>query len=241
MCTVTFVARRNGYALGMNRDEKLSRAAGLPPRLTHLNGRAILAPSEPGDGTWIGVNDTGATLALINWYSVATRVAGQTVSRGEVVRLALPFDSPAGVDVALAEFCLARVNPFRLISVFPSSKAVVEWRWNLQRLERRGHRWRTNTWISSGFDEPGAQQTRGKIFGEALRQTSAGRTDWLRRLHRSHGTERGPYSTCMHREDAATVSYTEVTVSRQRADMSYTPGTPCCTVSMPSICLNLTG
>jgi hypothetical protein len=60
-------------------------------------------------------------------------------------------------------------------------------------------------------------------------------------LHRSHGTERGPYSTCMHREDAATVSYTEVTVSRQRADMSYTPGTPCCTVSMPSICLNLTG
>jgi len=38
MCTVTFIARRNGYVLGMNRDEKLTRAAGLPPRLTHLNG-----------------------------------------------------------------------------------------------------------------------------------------------------------------------------------------------------------
>jgi uncharacterized protein with NRDE domain len=70
MCTVTFIARRNGYALGMNRDEKLTRPAGLPPRLTHLNGRTIIAPSEPSGGTWIGVNDTGATFALINWYSV---------------------------------------------------------------------------------------------------------------------------------------------------------------------------
>jgi hypothetical protein len=166
MCTVTFVARRNGYALGMNRDEKLSRAAGLPPHLTHLNGRAILAPSEPGGGTWIGVNDTGATLALINWYSVASRVSGQSVSRGEVVKLALPSDSPALVDATLKELPLARVNPFRLISVFPACKAVVEWRWNLHQLERRDHHWRICTWISSGFDEPGAQQTRGKTFGD---------------------------------------------------------------------------
>jgi hypothetical protein len=240
MCTVTFIAQQNGYALGMNRDEKLSRAAGLPPRLTHLNGRAILAPSELSGGTWIGVNDTGATLALINWYSIATRVAGPaTVSRGEVVRLALPSDSSALVDVTLKELPLARVNPFRLIGVFPTDKAVVEWRWNLQRLERLNHHWQTNTWISSGFDEPGAQQARGKAFGEALRQTSAGSTDWLRRLHRSHGPERGPYSTCMHREGAATVSYTEVVMSRRMATMRYAPGALCCTALMPAPGLQL--
>jgi hypothetical protein len=225
----------------MNRDEKLSRAAGLSPRLTHLNGRGMLAPSEPGGGTWIGVNDTGATLALINWYSVTSRVAGQTVSRGEVVKLALPSGSPALVDATLKELPLAHVNPFRLIGVFPTCKAVVEWRWNLQHIERRYDRWRTSTWISSGFDEPGAQQTRGKIFGDALRLASAGRTDWLRQLHRSHGPECGPYSTCMHREDAATISYTEVTVSRRMATIRYTPGAPCCTASMPSIRLHLTG
>jgi len=239
MCTVTFIARRNGYALGMNRDEKLSRAAGLPPRLTHLNGRAILAPSEPSGGTWIGVNDTGATLALINWYSITSRVAGQTVSRGEVVKLALSSDSPALVDATLRELPLARVNPFRLIGVFPACKAVVEWRWNLQHLERRDHRWRTNTWISSGFDEPGAQQTRSKNFGEALRQTCAGSTDWLRRLHRSHGPECGPYSTCMHREDAATVSYSEITVSHRMATMRYAPGALCCTALLPALRLQL--
>ena len=107
MCTVTFIARRNGYALGMNRDERLTRVAGLPPRLTHLNGHAILAPSEPSGGTWIGVNDTGA------------------------------------------------------------------------------------------------------------------------------------YSTCMHREEAATVSYTEVRVSLHKATMRYTPTAPCCATPTPDIGVRL--
>lgn len=239
MCTVTFIARRYGYALGMNRDEKLSRIAGLQPSLTHLSGRAILAPSEPGGGTWIGVNDTGATLALINWYSITSRVAGQAVSRGDVVKLALSSDSHALVDAALKGLPLARVNPFRLIGVFPSHKAVVEWRWNLSHLERLHHRWRTSTWISSGFDEPGARQARGKAFAKALRQTTSGSTDWLRRLHRSHGPERGAYSHCMHREDASTVSYTEVRVGRHEATMRYIPGTPCCTAPAPDIHLQL--
>ena len=43
----------------------------------------------------------------------------------------------------------------------------------------------------------------------------------------------------MHREDAATVSYTEVTVSRHMATMRYTPGAPCCTAPMPALRLQL--
>jgi hypothetical protein len=241
MCTVTLIARRNGYALGMNRDEKLTRVPGLPPRLKNRNGRAVLAPGEPSGGTWIGVNDTGATLALINWYSIISRVAGQTVSRGEVVKLALLSDSPTLVDQTLKELPLACVNPFRLIGVFPICKAVVEWRWNLEQLKRRDHRWQTNAWISSGFDEPGAQQARDKAFKAAFRQSSAGTANWLRRLHRSHGSERGPYSTCMHREDAATVSYSEVRVSRHNATVRYTPGAPCSTLPTPEIRLQLRG
>jgi len=185
------------------------------------------------------VNDTGAALALINWYSVTARVAGQPVSRGEVVKLALTSDSPTEVEAALSELPLIRVIPFRLIGVFLSLKAVVEWRWNLKQLVRLHHSWRTNTWISSGFDEPGAQQTRGKTFSEARGQSSINGTDWLRRLHCSHGPERGPYSTCMHREDAATVSYTEVRVSLHKATMRYTPGAPCLTAPISDICLQL--
>jgi len=57
-----FLARRNGCALGVNRDEKLTRVAALPPSRLLLGGRTIVCPSEPNGGTWIGVNDAGATL-----------------------------------------------------------------------------------------------------------------------------------------------------------------------------------
>ena len=228
MCTVSFIARRTGYALGMNRDEKLTRATALSPARHRIASRDALFPSEPGGGTWIGVNDSGATFALINWYSIPVWVEGESFSRGDVVKSILAADAPALADRLLAGAPLPRINPFRLIGVFPSSESVVEWRWNLRRLERVDHPWKINTWISSGFDEPGAQRSRGERFVRALQQASDGTADWLRRLHRSHGAERGPYSTCMHRDDAATVSYTEISVTRRTATMRYLPGAPCC-------------
>jgi uncharacterized protein with NRDE domain len=82
MCTVTFIARQNGYALGMNRDEKVTRVTALPPARFCLAGRTVLCPSEPGGGTWIGINDAGSTLALINWYSLP-RAFMETPSVGE--------------------------------------------------------------------------------------------------------------------------------------------------------------
>jgi len=211
----------------MNRDEKLTRPAGLPPKEKRVNGRGIIFPSEPGGGTWIAVNDHGATLALINWYSITARVDGKGVSRGEVVNSASAAISPDSADGALHGLPLNRINPFRLIGVFPTTTEIVEWRWNLNQLVRKRHRWKSQQWISSGFDEPAAQRIRGRTFRQAQKQESAGSLDWLRRLHRSHAPETGPFSTCMHRADAATVSYTEISVSAPVAVMRYHTGAPC--------------
>ena len=41
------------------------------------------------------------------------------------------------------------------------------------------------------------------------------------------------------REDAATVSYTEVTATRQMAQMRYAPGALCCTAPLPAVRLQL--
>ena len=227
MCTVTFIARKRGYALGMNRDEKLTRPSGLPPKRKKVNGRVLLFPSEPSGGTWIAVNDSGTTFALINWYAIPARVRGQVMSRGDVVTAASAADSPELADAALARLPINRINPFRLIGIFPATSEVVEWRWNLKRLVREKHRWETQQWISSGFDEPKAQRMRSKTFQQATRQYSAGSLDWLRRLHRSHTPQVGPFSTCMHRADATTVSFTEVAVSSRQIVMRYHAGAPC--------------
>src|SRR6266496_2247 len=227
MCTVTFIARQRGYRLGMNRDEKLTRPTGLPPKVKKMNGRAVISPSEHGGGTWIAVNDHGATLALINWYSITARVSGKAVSRGEVINSMSAAISPDFADAALHGLPLNQINPFRFIGIYPATSEIVEWRWNLKQLVRKNHSWKTQQWISSGFDEPTAQSVRGKTFQRAARQHSAGSVGWLRRLHRSHSPHAGPFSTCMHRADAATVSYTEVTVSPQQATMLYHAGAPC--------------
>ena len=227
MCTVTFVARPRGYCLGMNRDEKLSRAAGMPPKKKTVKGHAVLGPSEPGGGTWITVNDQGATFALINWYSIAARVGGEMVSRGTVVNSVGTTVSPDLTDATLAKLPLDQINPFRLIGIFPATSKIAEWQWNLKQLVRKNLRWKSQQWISSGFDEPTAQRVRSKTFQQAQQQKSAGSLDWLRRLHRSHSPQKGPFSTCMHRADAATVSYTEVKVSRCEALMHYHAETPC--------------
>src|SRR5436305_622975 len=58
-------------------------------------------------------------------------------------------------------------------------------------------------------------------------KTAADDIDRLRGLHRSHLPERGPFSICMHRTNAATVSYTEVTVENRNVTMRYKPGPPC--------------
>ena len=227
MCTVTFIPRRGGYVLGMNRDEQLTRTLALPPTRKRIEGREVVFPSEPSGGTWIGLNDSGVCLALINWYLAPGRVKTRSVSRGKVVRSAFGSDGPREVDNALAKQPLKRINPFRLVGVFPGSRQVVEWSWNLKRLARREHAWETGVWISSGFDEPGAQRSRGEVFARALKRGQPETLAWLRRLHRSHEPERGPYAICMHREDAATVSYTEVVVSAGCGTLSYVPGPPC--------------
>jgi hypothetical protein len=227
MCTVTFVPRRTGYALAMNRDEKLSRPAGLEPRLREADGRKVLGPSEPGGGTWIAVNETGAAFALINWYGAPACVTGPARSRGQLVRAVAPLPSPASTTAQLKNLPLNRVNPFRLVGVFPDRREIVEWRWNRVELVRRRHPWKAQQWISSGFDEARAQGVRGRTFRRARRQRSAGRLEWLRRLHRSHAPRAGPFSTCMHRAGAETVSYTEISVSARVATLRYHGGPPC--------------
>lgn len=227
MCTVTFVPRRAGYCLAMNRDEQRSRPLALPPNPATLRRFHALFPSEPGGGTWICLNEMGGCFALVNWYSANARVDGKAVSRGEVIPAVGSARSWKLADAQLARLPLERINPFRLVGIFPGTGQILEWRWDLNRLVRKAHRWQMQHWVSSGFDEAKAQRMRGRHFRQARAQRSAGSLDWLRRLHRSHVPARGPFSHCMHREDAVTVSYTEIIVSRTHAQMHYLAQAPC--------------
>jgi len=227
MCTVSFLPKPQGFYLAMNRDEKRDRFTGLAPAVVELEGHRAVFPREPTGGTWISTNDAGVCLALINWHRVERTPENDALSRGLVVRELATKSTVDDITTAVKKLPRRKLRPFRLIAIAPAEKRVVELRWNLQRLARRDHNWQRQHWFSSGFDEGRAELDRQRVCDAAHNRQSAGSLNWLRQLHRSHAPKRGPFSICMHRRDASTVSYTEVAVSRRRATMRYKSG-PCC-------------
>ncbi len=114
-------------------------------------------------------------------------------------------------------------------------------------LERSGHTavmewdgWR-KTWIpdadsrlplcSSSFDPESVAESRRREFARILEGSGVSGIGHLLAFHRSHAPQRGPYSTCMHRADAETVSFTWVSVTASEISLYYAPGAPCRSVA----------
>ena len=223
MCTVSFLPTRTGFRLAMNRDEKRARARAIPPEIFRIGVHRAIYPHEPGGGTWLAVNDAGLCLALINWHRIKREAEGKIESRGGIIPQLIGASNGGAVGRVIRKLALDGVRPFRLIAIDSSRTVVTEWQWNLRRLKARRHLWRTQHWFSSGYDELEAEKQREKVcFGSSL-----GKTGSLKKLHSSHLPKRGPFSICMHRPDAATVSYSEVIVGAKRITFRYQPGPPC--------------
>lgn len=244
MCTVSFLPKPQGFYLAMNRDEKRDRLAPLAPAVFRSDRRRAVFPREPAGGTWISVNDVGVSLALINWHRIEREPRNNGLSRGLVVRELAGKSTANEIAAALRKLPLRKLRPFRLIAILPREKRITEWRWNLKQLVAHKHSWQRNHWFSSGFDEAKAEHERMKVCAAVAGGADPGRESSmffnrvgvnaagyslssLRRLHRSHLPKRGPFSICMHRPDAMTISYTEVAVSKQRATMRYKSAPPC--------------
>jgi Transport and Golgi organisation 2 len=225
MCSVSFLPREGGFVLAMNRDELISRVPALPPRVHHRGDLAVLCPSEPSGGTWIGVNNAGMVFSLLNWHSQPDCTAEDLISRGEVVRALLSGRRSSAAAAILKELPLRRINPFRLIAVSLPERLLTEWRSGSGALTSRVHPWKRHHWFSSGFDEGRAIQIRRGVCAQFPGDLEDLAT--LRKLHATHLPVAGPFSLCMHREDAATVSYTEISIRDHTAFMSYLSGSPC--------------
>lgn len=227
MCTLSFLPVEDGFHLLMNRDEHRSRPAAFPPRLHPCGNLRAIYPSEQGGGTWIGTNGSGLTAALINWYS-RPRLAGQAAfSRGLIIPTLLSSESSAGASLLLRNLPLHRLDPFRLFLFEAATRTVTSISSDGKHTKEVELAWKPGHWFSSGYDEAEAIRVRG-LTCESLKKTAdAGSLPWLRRLHRSHDPTEGPFSICMHREDACTVSMAELSVTNSRAELTYHSGSPC--------------
>jgi hypothetical protein len=241
MCTVSFLPKSQGFYLAMNRDEKQDRFTSLAPMVVELEAHRAVFPLEPTGGTWISANDAGVCLALVNWHRIKREPNNGIRSRGEVVRKLAGISTSDEISAAITKLPLRKLRPFRLVAIAPAENRVIEWRWNLKRLSKRKHPWKSRHWFSSSFDEVTAEAERTRVCSVQPGESAKRDLEWLRRLHRSHEPERGPFSICMHRPTATTVSYTEVAVSGRSVVMRYKDGPPCSRKSTTTKTCKLSG
>lgn len=224
MCTVSWLETPGGYELFFNRDERRSRQRALLPSVRAHRRRCFVAPTDADSGgTWLAVNDRGLSVGLLNHYDTETRpdAEGFYTSRGLLVLDLVAEPDRRAAAGRLAELDLSVYRPFTLLLLDPSEPVRRALRWDSQALQTLELELPFLT--SSSHDPTGVERARREQWQRATRWTPA----LLRDLHRAHQPERGPYSPCMHRPDASTVSFSWISVDSRQVSYTYSDGPPC--------------
>jgi Transport and Golgi organisation 2 len=228
MCTVSWVREDDGYVLVCNRDERHTRKPALGPTIAELRGVRYIAPVD-GDhgGSWIGVNKFGLTLCLLNRYEAALEpVRNEYVSRGLLLTDLLDCTDTKQIECRLSEAQLETFRPFTMLGLgINDSAMVVEWTGLKASIQANAET--MCPLISSSYEESRIAEMRQREFKRLVSSAGSVSPAILDRFHRSHKPERGPLSVCMHRDDAATVSMSVITVTSRAIEFCYVAGAPC--------------
>jgi hypothetical protein len=216
-----------GFDLMCNRDENRTRRRAMPPTVRELRGVRFIAPTD-GDfgGTWVGANEFGIAVSLLNRYEAGAVAGGDEISRGLLVLDLMDAQSRLAVRERLGAIVLSRFRPFTLVALAPGEPALVaKWTGRTCLFEYDGEY--SMPLVSSAVDGAAVEAwRRGLLVGEPARVDDLASED-LDAFHRSHDPSAGSYSVCMHRDDAETVSLSHVSVRADSVRISYTDGAPC--------------
>jgi len=228
MCTVSWAPVAGGYSLHFNRDESRTRTPALPPAALERDGVRFLAPIDAdAGGTWIGVNQFGVTVSLLNRYhDTPVEPGGPRTSRGLLVLELLPARSALDVVAQLGDRALGEFQPFTVCAADRAGRVhLADWTGAELRAGSTDRPGMVRT--SSGHDQAAAERLRAITLAGLAADPAAITPGLLGRFHRSHLPERGPFSVCMHRPEAETRSLTTILVAGGVAGLEYLPGAPC--------------
>jgi hypothetical protein len=247
MCTLSVIqvgrsgaprlAGEVGFRVVMNRDEQRDRPAALQPRWRWVgdDGRRAIWPIDPkGGGTWIGADDRGLVLCLLNLnLEPAPRLPEVLESRGAIIPRLMRAGDAAGALEVLAGLDHSRFAPFRLAIVEPTRRgrawdegaSILVARWDRHTLTVLPPAEAPACLVSSGLGDSRVA-SRLDLFEDMLGQ--GGDPESQDAFHRHKWDDRPEASVLMSRDDARTVSITTVDVTSRgpgfvQARMAYKP------------------
>lgn len=250
MCTLSWIHTSIGYHVFFNRDEQKTRLKAELPSVHQTDGVKSIMPIDPqGEGTWISVNEYGVTFALLNFYQGVIR-EGTFKSRGQLVKRLCHVSSKKQLHALLDSCDLRDYAPFSLLCLIPdeqkekclnSPEVVSCWTG-----EEHAKIDKASPIISSAVNFERVEKCRlvnyeGAVSADGSEEK---KLSAIKAFHRSHWPNASEYSTCMHRDDAETVSYSHIFVPNEHADtgqitFDYVDGSPCSPKNTTSLNLNI--
>lgn len=226
MCTLTWLHNQKECRVFFNRDEKRTRLPARPPEELVVNGTRVLAPVDGNaGGSWLAVNEFGIAVAVLNFYEADAILPddGSThESRGLLVlniaacpSLSAVYDAANALDADL-------YRPF-ILTVFDEKgdAAIVKWDGETLVAEPLSDDKKPITTSSvKTYDVLKARRARYEEFAGGQGDLS---DEVLRAFQHSRDECGGAYSVTMTREDAQTVSYSEVAIRDDEVTFFYQP------------------
>lgn len=216
MCTLSWKWSEETFHLFFNRDEALSRPEALSPQIQTTLPTNILCPVDPqGGGTWLGVNQYGLVMALVNDYQDnLPNTSSPYRSRGRLVMEMLELSSMDKVIEAMHKMDQS-VYAGYLLHVFSLNQSGVQFHWNGKFLQHSDLTSGTMPISSSSIYPDEAKAYREQHFSSKFNISE------IRDFHALFDKDQPALSPWMIRDDAKTQSYTEVLLTQHEATMRY--------------------
>jgi len=214
MCTLTVIpmsdrlGRPAGYRAVMSRDETRDRSPARPPETRDVGGaRAVWPTDADAGGTWFAASERGLTLARLNVNLGEHEPPNRGVrTRGEIIPALIGRQKASEAAAELRSMNLDRYRPFRLVAI--SRRAVIDCRWDRERLVERRRRLAPACFVSSGLGDH-IVSPRLMLFDSTFSGVT-GTAKMQDAYHRHVWPGHEAISVMMNREDARTTSVSTV-------------------------------
>ena len=209
-------SERSGFVLTMNRDELRTRDEGKPYTGIREQTAAVYPVDALAGGTWIGLNDQGVCMALLNRYQSPSIADAR--SRGKIITETIHKGGMQACLNYLKTLPLVQFNPFDLLIV--NLEQVWHLSWDRQRPVWRQLRVNQPIMLTSSSERlPEVSAYRQHLFSDWLKQEED--LDQIEAFHRYQALGREADAVYMSRQAVHSKSLVQIRANDQQAKLVY--------------------